>query len=122
MANRMKKLKHILKLIAINALIFVVLLEVIAVVIYFVNHKAFFYTHDKKGLELVDFQTGGIEGTEEQLSQLTNKRFHPFFGYTHQTGSKQTNNYGFYCPHDYPLKKEKENWWPGPARPATSSL
>ncbi|MCP5107338.1 MAG: hypothetical protein GY950_28385 [bacterium] len=104
----MKKLNHILKLILINGLIFVVLLEVIALVIYFVNHKAFFYTHDKKGLESVDFQTGG---TEDRLSKLTNKRFHPFFGYTHQTGSKQTNNYGFYCPHDFPLKREQANWY-----------
>jgi hypothetical protein len=99
-----KKLKKILKLVAVNGIVFVLLLESISVVIYFFSHDAFFYTHEHKGksLESIEFNVD---------RQLTNKRFHPFFGYTHKPGLSETNNYGFYCTYDYPLKKEKENWY-----------
>ncbi len=99
-----RKLKKILKLIVVNVIVFVLLLELISVVIYFFNHKAFFYTHKHKreSQESIEFNVD---------RQLTDKRFHPFFGYTHKAGLKDTNNYGFYCSYDYPLKKEKENWY-----------
>ena len=97
-------LKKILKIIVVNVIIFVLLLELISVAIYFFNHKAFFYAdkHKQKARESIEFNMD---------RQLTNKRFHPFFGYTHKTGLKETNNYGFCSPFDYPLKKEKENWF-----------
>jgi len=104
----MKRLKRILKITAINVIVFVVLLELIAAAIYFFNHKTFFYT-DKHRYE-------GEQSTRESIApnldaQLTDERFHPFFGYTHKAGLKNTNNYGFHCSHDYPLKKEKGNWY-----------
>ena len=98
----MKKLKKIVILVAVNLIVFILLFELIAVGIYFLGHKAFFYTHEKTPLE-------NIESSADQ--QLTNKRFHPFFGYTHKAGSQGTNNYGFYCPHDYPLKRENKDWF-----------
>jgi hypothetical protein len=105
--SKMKKLKHIVKLVAINILVFVVLLELIAAAIYFFNHKALFYTHKH------DVQRAAVPDSpvDRQVAQLTDKRFHPFFGYTHKAAAKDTNNYGFYSPYDYPLKKEKENWY-----------
>lgn len=107
----MKKLKNIFKLVIVNVIVFAVLLELIAAAVYFFKYKAFFYTHTNAPLEFTIGEPGepGIERKAEQLTQLTDKRFHPFFGYTHQVGSSGTNNYGFYCPHDYPFKRQKSN-------------
>jgi hypothetical protein len=90
----------------VNVIIFVLLLELIAAAVYFFNHKAFFYTDKDKHKRNI---RGSIAFNMDR--QLTAARFHPFFGYTHKAGLKDTNNYGFYCPFDYPLKKEKENWY-----------
>ena len=113
----MKKLKKILKLVIVNVIVFAALLEVIAAAVYFLKYKALFYTHANAPLEFVIGERGergergepGIDRRVEQLTQLTDKRFHPFFGYTHRVGSGGTNNYGFYCPYDYPFKREKAN-------------
>lgn len=107
----MKKFKSILKLVIVNVIVFAALLEVIAAAVYFYKYKVFFYTHANAPLEYTIGAPGepGADRRTEQLTQLTDKRFHPFFGYTHQVGSSGTNNYGFYCPHDYPFKREKAN-------------
>jgi len=109
----MKKLGKTLKIIGINLIIFIVLLELIAVAIYFFKNKTFFYT-DKQGRKIQ--QVSGPDTDADiyagrQPTQLTNKRFHPFFGYTYKENSKDTNNYGFSCPYDYPLEKENKNWY-----------
>ncbi len=107
----MKKFKSILKLIIINIVVFAAMLEIIAAAVYLFKYKTFFYTHTNAPLEFAIGAPGepGLDQRAEQLSQLTDKRFHPFFGYTHQVSSNGTNNYGFYCPYDYPFKKEKPN-------------
>lgn len=99
----MKKIKSTIKIIAVNVIIFFLLLELIAVAIYFFNHKAFFYT-DKNKYKREQAVRESI--TAHVDAQLTDERFHPFFGYTHKAGLKNTNNYGFHCSRDYPLKKE----------------
>ena len=106
----MKKLKTFLKLVVVNVVVFVLLLEIISATIYFIRYKAFFYTHPNASLEFATTEPG-VESQAEQFTQLTDKRFHPFFGYTHGANSSGTNNYGFYCPYDYPLKREKANWY-----------
>ncbi|MCU0285872.1 MAG: hypothetical protein MUF15_05685 [Acidobacteria bacterium] len=106
---RIKKIKTFLVLAIVNLIVFFVLLEIIGVTFYFIKNRAFFYTHDKMPLEFAGTEPGVNQA--EQLTQLTDKRFQPFFGYTHGVKSAGTNNYGFYCPYDYPLKREKENWY-----------
>ncbi len=107
----MRKFKNILKLIIVNVIVFAALLELISVAVYFFKYKVLFYTHANTPLEYTIGEPGepGADRRAEQLTQLTDKRFHPFFGYTHQVSSSGTNNYGFYCPSDYPLKREKVN-------------
>ena len=106
----MKKLRNILKLLIVNVIVFAVLLEIISAAIYSFRYKSFFYTHPNIPFEFAAVEPG-TGNQEEQLTQLTDKRFHPFFGYTHHANSSGTNNYGFYCPYNYPLKREKKNWY-----------
>ncbi|MDQ1349710.1 MAG: hypothetical protein QG657_10 [Acidobacteriota bacterium] len=107
----MKKIKNILKLVIVNVVVFAALLEVISAAVYFFKYKVLFYTHTNAPLEYTinERSEPGVERNAEQLTQLTDKRFHPFFGYTHQVGSGDTNNYGFYCSYDFPFKREKAN-------------
>lgn len=111
----MKKLGKILKIIGINLIVFIVLLELIAVAIYFFKNKTFFYTDNHDGK--IQEASGSDAGADidiyagRQPTQLTSKRFHPFFGYTYKDNSKDTNNYGFICPYDYPLERENKNWY-----------
>lgn len=102
-----KKTK-ILKLVLINLAVFVALAEFISVSVYFFKHGALFYFHQKRA------EPPAMERAEpraQQGKQLTNKRVHPFFGYTYTAGLTNTNNYGFNCPHNLPLKKENPNWY-----------
>ncbi len=108
----MKKPWKTLKIIGINLVVFIVFLELIAVALYFFKNQAFFYT-DKHGRKIQGtggFEVGAETSAGRQPTQLTDKRFHPFFGYTYQENLKNTNNYGFNCPYDYPLEKENKNW------------
>ncbi len=105
---RMRTFKKIATLVMVNLVVFLVLLEIISLAIYFFKHKAFYYTHQREAVPAIETR-GAIETAEG--GQLTNKRFHPFFGYTHRAGLKNTNNYGFNCSVDYPLKKENKNWY-----------
>lgn len=109
----MKKLGKTLKIIGINLIVFILLLELIALAIYFFKNKAFFYT-DKHGRKIQGATGSDIDAdvyADRQPTQLTNKRFHPFFGYTYKADLKNTNNYGFNCPYDYPLERENKDWY-----------
>lgn len=100
----MTKLKKGLKIVLINIIVLALLLELVSLAIYFFKRKTLFYTHKQR--------TAGQETIALNIDrQLTDKRFHPFFGYTYKPGQKKTNNYGFNCPHNYPLKREQENWY-----------
>ncbi|MCP5051328.1 MAG: hypothetical protein GY940_29450 [bacterium] len=98
----MKISKKTVKTVLINVVILLLLLELAGVVIYFVKHKTFFHAHRGEVGEPLEYN-------EEPGRQLTNKRFHPFFGYTYKAGLKNTNNYGFDSPLDFPVKKENPN-------------
>lgn len=109
----MKKLGKTFKIIGINLIVLIILLEFIAVAIYFFKNKAFFYS-DKQGRKTQETTRSDVDVDiykGRQPTQLTNKRFHPFFGYTYKNNLKNTNNYGFNCPYDYPLVKENKDWY-----------
>ena len=63
----MKKTIKWIKLIVVNVFVFVVLLELVAVVIYLINHKAFFYTHKQ------EVQPAAVPGSpvDRRITQLT---------------------------------------------------
>jgi hypothetical protein len=98
----MERLKKVLKITVINIVVLVLVLEVLGLVIYFFKKGAFFYAHKRDVPALLEFD-------ETPGAQLTNKRFHPFFGYTFKAGLKNTNNYGFDSPYDFPFEKISPN-------------
>lgn len=100
----MKNSTKILKVIIINIIVLAVLLELVSAVVYLIKHKAFFYTDNEN--RKVDL---AIKADVDR--QLTDKRFHPFFGYTYKAAQTETNNYGFNCPYNVPLKRENLNWY-----------
>lgn len=108
MTNKKKGTWKFLKLAAINILVLIALLETIALIIYGFKHGALFYFQEKRPVPQVLERR---EPRAEAERQLTNKRVHPFFGYTYPAGLPNTNNYGFNCPFDFPLQKENDNWF-----------
>ncbi|MGE5340203.1 MAG: hypothetical protein ACM3SY_01860 [Candidatus Omnitrophota bacterium] len=113
----MKKLKKILPIVCVNLLVFVFLLELVSLLVYLVKTKRFFYTDTKRVVAM-----DKVESVKER--QLTDKRVHPFFGYTYRAGAghtdndinetnetNKTNNYGFICPYDVPLQRENSAWY-----------
>ena len=107
--------RRLLRIIAINVVLFLALAELAALFIYYVENGALFYTH-RKAYEL-------IPETAEQ--KLTREGLHPYFGPTHAPGAPfeipasmrdatiparaVTNNFGFVSAHDYPFTKTHDN-------------
>lgn len=108
----MKKYKEsipsILRLTTINLVVFLVLLELAALIYYWLVNRQFFYG----GHPTINF-TQEIEA-EHSNQELTRVRFHPYIGYIKkqvnedQLGFK-VNNYGFAFPQDYPYQKISNN-------------
>jgi hypothetical protein len=96
----MRNMRKVFKLLVINVVIFLVLLELVSVAIYYFKNNAFFYFHEREPQQLIEFNVD---------RQLTNNRFHPFFGYTLKPGMTNTNNYGFVCQYDYPYNRNHED-------------
>jgi hypothetical protein len=109
----MRKLGKTLKIIGINVLVLFLLLELLSVAVYFFQKKSFFYTDppDRKTAGNLETANDRDAAVNRQQTHLTTKRFHPFFGYTYQPNSGKSNNYGFDCPYDYPLKRERREWY-----------
>jgi hypothetical protein len=107
--------QRILKIVAINALVFVLLAEVLALALYYIDTGALFYLHAKT------YQP--IQETSEQ--RLTGEGLHPYFGQTHTPGWRfdvperlqngatparlTNNNFGFVSPYDYPFAKTRDD-------------
>jgi hypothetical protein len=107
--------RRILKVIAIDVLVFVVLAEVLALALYYIDTGALFYTHAKT------YQP--IQETSQQ--RLTGEGLHPYFGQTHTPGWRfdipeslqnsatparlATNNFGFVSPYNYPFPKTRDD-------------
>jgi hypothetical protein len=107
--------RRVLRIIAINLVLFGALAELAALAVYYIENGALFYTH-RKTYELIP------ETTEQKL---TREGLHPYFGPTHAPGTRfdipdtmrdatiparaMTNNFGFVSPHDYPFTKARDS-------------
>jgi hypothetical protein len=103
-----------LGIIVVNLLVLVVFAEVVALVAYYLDTGALFYTHRKSYPPVLEIA--------EQ--RLTADALHPYFGPTHREGhpfeipaplqgagavNGATNNFGFVSPHRYPFQKSSAN-------------
>ena len=85
-----------LALIAVNAVVFLVLAEAAALVVYYERTGRLFYTY-RRPIPLIEETTQGA---------LTGDALHPYFGPIHRTGVRaETNNVGFGSPHAYPVAR-----------------
>lgn len=98
----MERMKKTLKILVINIVVLIVVLEVIGLGVYLVKQGALFYGHDSPVPEPLEFNN-------DPGAQLTNKRFHPFFGYTFKPEMGNTNNHGFDSPYDFPFETISPN-------------
>lgn len=90
---------RLVKLVAINALIFLVLAEAVALVVYYERTGRLFYTY-RRPIPLIEETTQGT---------LTGDALHPYFGPIHRTGVRaETNNVGFGSPLAYPVARAHE--------------
>jgi hypothetical protein len=106
----LNKGQEFIKIALINLALLLVFLELGSLGWYFVKHKQFFYTREKRQ----DKFALGINLEGVRLNQSIVERFHPFFGFIQQPTADfrpgfKVNNYGFISPYDYPLKKTKNN-------------
>jgi len=104
-----------LTIVIVNVVLFCVLAEVAALVVYYIDTGDLYYvSHRNYEPPVAPLQEG----------RLTGEALHPYFGQTHKPGMPfelpaslraantqplhlQTNNYGFVSPHDYPFTKER---------------
>jgi len=106
----LKKRQEFIKIALINLALLLVFLELGSLGWYFVKHKQFFYTREKRQDKLAL----GINLEGVRLNQSIVERFHPFLGFIQQPGPDfrpgfKNNNYGFISPYNYPFKKTKPN-------------
>ncbi len=104
------KTQETLKLALINFALLFFFLELGSLGWYFVKHKQFFYTREKRE----DKSALGVNLEGLRLNQSIVERFHPFFGFIQNPSADfrpgfKVNNYGFISPYDYPFKKFKKN-------------
>ena len=89
-----------LSLVAVNVLVFLVLAEATAVVIYSVQHRALFYTAER-AVPVAIVETGRGELSADVL--------HPYFGPIHRPGVRpETNNIGFGSKHAFPFTRTSD--------------
>ena len=85
-----------LRLIVVNAIVFVLLAEVAAVAIYYAENGRLFYAH-RTTYPLI---------AETAQGTLTADALHPYFGPIHKPGVRpETNNIGFGSPHPFPFSR-----------------
>ncbi len=106
----LNKTQDTIKVALINFALLFFFLELGSLGWYFVKHKQFFYTREKRE----DKSALGINLEGVRLNQSIVERFHPFFGFIQNPSPDfrpgfKINNYGFISPYDYPFKKFKKN-------------
>ncbi len=114
--SQQKQGRRLLPLVVVNLVLLVVFAEIGAVMLYFAQTGALYYTN-RPSYELID-------DTETSEEVLTAKRIHPFFGYVDQPGwdrsednfwndqdlaLRRINNHGLGSAYDYPFVKTNEN-------------
>ena len=88
-----------LALLGINVAVFVVLAELLALFLYYVDTGRLFYTY-RRPVPVLEETTQGA---------LTGDALHPYFGPIHRTGVRaETNNVGFGSPHRYPVARTSD--------------
>ncbi len=109
-------LKRAIAILAVNAIVFCVAGELLALAVFYYQHGWLFYIDPyKPKIELI---------AETQSQRLTGDRLHPYFGPTHGPGIRfdipeslrrvqapavVTNNFGFVSQYDYPFTKQTDN-------------
>jgi hypothetical protein len=90
-------MKRRLSLVAVNVLVFLVLAEMAAVVLYYVRSGRFFYTADRTIPPAI---------VETNRGELSADVLHPYFGPIHRPGVRpQTNNVGFAARQAFPYAR-----------------
>ena len=109
-------LRRVLGVVLVNAIVFSVLAELLALFLFYNQTGRLFYSY-RKPYEPI---------AETEQRQLTGDGLHPYFGPTHRQGHPfdmpealrdrssaparlATNNFGFVSPHDYPFVKTNPN-------------
>ena len=86
--------------VAVNVLLFLVLAEVAAVALYYVQQGSFFYTSDKAAPASLP---------ETARGELSGDVLHPYFGPIHRPGVRpETNNIGFGSKQPFPFSRTSD--------------
>src|ERR1700682_881871 len=112
---------RILKLVSINVLVFIILMESMSVVVYSFKTHELFYKRNRartSATRTMFVSSGPRGGTNPALAY----QLHPYFGFVASQGyvkrpdsnspvtlSYRVNNFGFLCPHNFPFKKTNKN-------------
>lgn len=103
-----------LAIIGVNLVVLFVCAELFALAVYFIRDGRFFYTTSPANLE-------SVEAPAENSEELTDYRFHPYFGYIRASRDIQSiwenvdeslltvNNHGLFSDRDYPFAKSQQN-------------
>src|SRR6267142_2543178 len=110
---------RILKLISINVVVFIVLVESMSVAFYFFKTGELFYKRNRTRLSATrsEFEIGASRGGVNLAAAY---QLHPYFGFVSTGGfderaypnspfAARANNVGFLCPYDFPFKKANKN-------------
>lgn len=106
-----KRFGRPVKIIVVNAILLLILLELGSAAFYYWKTREFFYTRDRS----VDRYASKFAPVGTALNESIYFRLHPYFGYTYKPGFHPTltalaaNSDGFVSPYDYPFKKKNEN-------------
>jgi hypothetical protein len=103
--------RRLIKIVAVNALLLVVLTELMSLGFYFIRTRRLFYLRPAGGTD----EAAVLALDETRLERTIIERLHPYFGFTtkpetpYKLSFSQTehkaNNYGFTTPYAYPFKK-----------------
>lgn len=101
-----------LKLVFINLMVLLLLLEITSVAAYFVRTRELFYIRNKDRINVTAANLG-IEGQRKSGIPRPINVFHPYFGYVYRKGyvegKNSTNNYGFLSQFDLPFKRRTQS-------------
>ncbi|MDJ1184443.1 hypothetical protein [Roseofilum casamattae] len=108
-----------LKLVGINLIIVLVLLELVSLGFYASQHRQFFYSRQDGDPETADDRAPARNRQDLRLEEDITEILHPYFGYISKPGTGfggfefqsvfQANNYGLVSRVDYPYRRENEN-------------
>jgi hypothetical protein len=111
------RLSRVAARILVSLIAFVLSAELLGLAAYYIRTGAFFYTHQRT-------YPAPLPMPEDRLA--VGEAVHPYFGVTHRPGTPfdipeslrahatepsrlRTNNFGFVSPHDYPLRRTRDD-------------